>query len=154
MTNPLSRYFDELRTGETFASHGRTITETDIVNWCAMTGDWYVLHTNAEYARTTQFGARIAPGILIFAIAAGLGVPPAAPAILANYGTDALRFVAPTFIGDTVHLEAEVIRLDPGKKADTGVATFRWDMVNQNGRTVMKSDLKVLMACRAKADAA
>ena len=142
------RYFDDIHPGDRLVSRGRTITETDIVNWCALTGDWHVLHTDAEHAAQSMFGQRIAPGILIFAIAAGLGVPPDSPRILANYGTDRLRFLAPTFIGDTLHLEAEVQQCDDGKDDRSGVLTLSWNMVNQNGRTVMASDLKVLMERR------
>ena len=107
--NFLDKYFDEIGVGERFRSRGRTITETDIVQWCALTGDWYVLHTDAHYAAGTRFGQRIAPGLLVVAYAAGLGVPSDAPAVVANYGSNSLRFVAPTFIGDTLHLESEVL---------------------------------------------
>lgn len=146
--HPLYRYFDDIHPGDRIVSRGRTITETDIVNWCALTGDWHVLHTDAEHAAQSMFGQRIAPGILLFAIAAGLGIPPDSPRILANYGTDRLRFLAPTFIGDTLHLEAEVTQREDGKDGRSGVITLSWNMVNQNGRTVMASDMKVLMARR------
>lgn len=144
----LGRYYDELAVGDRMTSRGRTVTETDIVMWCTLTGDMFRLHTDRHYAETTQFGQRIAPGLLVNAFMAGLGVPPDAPAIIANYGTDALRFTAPVFIGDTVHLEAEVIAKEDKKTGRTGVVTLQWNAVNQNGRTVMSSELKCLMACR------
>jgi acyl dehydratase len=142
----LQKYFDQIELGERFRSRGRTITETDIVSWCALTGDWHVLHTDAHYAATARFGQRIAPGLLVLAFAAGLGIPPDAPGIIANYGTDQLRFSAPTFIGDTLHLEAEVRNKLVKRAGRDGVVTLAWNMANQNGVTVMASDLQILMA--------
>ena len=142
----LERHFDVITVGENFRSRGRTITETDIVNWCALTGDWYVLHSDAHHAAASRFGQRIAPGLLILAVAAGLGIPPDAPAIIANYGSEQLRFTAPVFIGDTVHLEAEVTGKTVKRAGRDGVVRLAWNMVNQNGVTVMASDLQVLMA--------
>lgn len=142
----LNRYFDEIALDERLVTRGRTITESDVVQWCALTGDWYVLHTNAHYAASTRFGKRVVPGLLVQAYAAGLGVPPDAPAIIANYGTDALRFVAPTYIGDTLHLEARVLSKETKREDRDGVVRLEWNMVNQNGVLVMKSDLQILMA--------
>lgn len=148
--NFLSRYFDELALGDCFVSRGRTITEADIVSWCALTGDWYLLHTNAHYAAETRFGQRIAPGLLVLAYAAGLGIPPDAPAIIANYGSDQLRFTAPTLIGDTLHLEAEVKGKAVRREGTDGVVTLAWNMVNQNAVPVMTSDLQVLMSFKGE----
>lgn len=148
--NFLNKYFNEIEVGERFHTRGRTITESDIVQWCALTGDWNVLHTDAHFAARSRFRQRIAPGLLVQAYAAGLGVPPDAPAVIANYGTDALRFTAPSFIGDTLHLEAEVKTLRVKTEGRDGVVQMMWNMVNQNGNMVMSSDLQILMAFRPK----
>lgn len=148
MANFLAQYFDDLRVGDKFSSRGRTITETDITNWCALTGDWYVLHSNAHYAAQTRFGQRIAPGLLVLAYAAGLGIPPDAPAIVANYGTDRLRFTAPAFIGDTLHLQAEVKELAIKREDKDGIVRLAWNVFNQNGLQVLASDLQILMSYR------
>lgn len=152
--NFLSKYFDEIEVGDRLRTRGRTITETDIVQWCSLTGDWYVVHTDAHFAARSRFGQRIAPGLLVQAYAAGLGVPPDAPAVIANYGTDSLRFTAPTFIGDTLHLEAEVLSKRMKTEGRDGVIRMSWNVVNQNGSTVMVSDLQILMAYRPKPEAA
>lgn len=148
----LTKYFDEIHVDDSMVTRGRTITESDIVQWCALTGDWYVLHTDAHYAAQTGFGQRIAPGLLVLAYAAGLGVPPDAPAIIANYGTDNLRFTAPTYIGDTLHLEARVISREIKRERRDGVVRLAWNMVNQNGIMVMASDLQILMACKGESN--
>lgn len=147
MNNFLARHYDEIAIGERFVSRGRTVTESDLVQWCALTGDWYVLHSDAHYAARTRFRERIAPGLLVLAYAAGLGIPADAPAIVANYGSDALRFTAPTCIGDTIHLEAEVLEKSDKRPAKDGVVRLAWNVVNQNGAMVMKSDLQILMSC-------
>lgn len=141
----LHRYYDELAVGDHGATRGRTVTETDIVNWCALTGDWFLLHSDKEYAEASMFGQRIAPGMMILAFSGGLGVPPDSRTILANYGSDQVRYPRATFIGDTVHLEMEVVER---KERDdrSGIVDFRWDMVNQNDETVCASRLRVLMA--------
>jgi 3-hydroxybutyryl-CoA dehydratase len=145
MSGPLlSRGFDELDVGARETTMRRTVTEADIVAWCASTWDRFWLHTDAVAARETGFGARIAPGIMVFAFATGLGVPADSRTVVANYGTDHLRFPRPTFIGDSIRLEIEVLEKEP--RDDGGVVTFRWDALNQNGTTVCASRLKVLMA--------
>lgn len=146
METPLLwRHFGELSVGDRAVTRGRTVTETDIVNWCALTGDWFLLHSDKEYAEASMFGQRIAPGMMILAFSGGLGVPPDSPYILANYGSDRVRYPRATFIGDTVHLEMEVAELTD-RDETSGIVDFRWDMVNQNGETVMASKLRVLLA--------
>lgn len=143
-------WFDELNLGATETTRARTITEADIVNWCSLTGDWFVLHSDKVYAEKSVFGQRLAPGLMVLAFSGGLGVPPEAEAIIANYGTDRVRYPRPTFIGDTLHLEIEVEELRE-RDPETGIATFRWDMVNQDGDTTMSSRLKVLLKRRSSA---
>lgn len=140
----VNTWFDQLELGATETTRARTVTEADIVNWCALTGDWFVLHSDKVYAEKSIFRQRLAPGLMILAFSGGLGVPPEAEAIVANYGTDRVRYPRPTFIGDTLHLEVEVEDLRE-RDAETGIATFRWDMVNQDGDTTMSSRLKVLL---------
>jgi acyl dehydratase len=141
----LFRTFDELEVGETQSTRGRTITETDIVNWCALTGDWYYPHVDKVAAERSMFGQRVAPGIMVFAIGTGLGVPADSTTILANYGSDKLRYPRATWIGDTIHLEIEVVEKED-RDAATGIVTYRWDVLNQNGDTVCASQLKILTA--------
>lgn len=152
--NFLYKYFDEIAVGERLISRGRTITETDVVNWCAVTGDWHVLHSDRHYAARSRFGQRIAPGLLVYAVGAGLGVPADADSIIANYGTDYLRFLAPTLIDDTVHLEAEVKEKRVRNDGNAGVVGIEWNIVNQNGVMVLTSKLNILVARAARGQGA
>jgi acyl dehydratase len=82
---------------------------------------------------------------MVYAVGTGLGVPADSTTILANYGADDLRYTKPTWIGDTIHLEIEVLEKDD-RDAAAGVVTYRWDIANQNGETVCASKLKILTA--------
>ncbi|HBV97218.1 MAG: dehydratase [Peptococcaceae bacterium BICA1-7] len=138
----LDSYFDEIEIGQKSVSRGRTITETDIVNFSAFSGDWYPLHSDREYAATTVFGQRIAHGMLIMSVATGLiGMKPGV--VVAFYGMDSLRFTAPTFIGDTVRVEAEL--LEKKDKGAFGVITARQEIKNQRDEVVCTALLKVAL---------
>jgi 3-hydroxybutyryl-CoA dehydratase len=141
----LFRTFDELDVGDSQITMGRTITETDIVNWCSLTGDWFYPHIDKVAAERSMFKQRVVPGILVYAVGTGLGVPADSTTIVANYGADDLRYTKPTWIADTIHLEIEVLEKDDRDKK-SGVVTYRWDIVNQNGETVCASKLKILTA--------
>ncbi len=142
------KYFEDFEVGETIVTRGRTITETDIVAFAALTGDWYPLHSDAEYAKKGPFGERIAHGLLILSVANGL-LPLYDMAIVAFYGMDKVRFTAPTKIGDTIHVELEVT--DKQDKGDLGgVIALRQSVKNQKGEAVALSTLKALIAARPK----
>ena len=70
----MGKYFEDFEIGDVSTSAGRTITETDIVNFAALTGDWNEIHTNKELAARGSFGQRIAHGALVFSVATGLSV--------------------------------------------------------------------------------
>ena len=68
----LRRYFDDIELGEEYVSPGRTVTEADVVIFAGLSGDYNVLHTDAEFMKQSIFGERIAHGLLGLAIQAGL----------------------------------------------------------------------------------
>jgi acyl dehydratase len=142
------RYFEEYKVGERWTTRGRTVTETDVVNFAGVSGDFFPLHVDAEYARTTRFGQRIAHGLLTLSIASGL--VPADPAkVEAFYGLDAVRFVRPVFLGDTVRVEMEVAgktERDDG----SGVVDFRQTVINQHGKPVLTNNYRLLIRKRPK----
>ncbi len=130
----LARYFEDLAVGDSQVTRGRTLTETDVVQWCMFTGDWFPLHCDKTVAEDSVFGQRIVPGLMVQAIAAGLVVPAETTSLIAEYGMDRLRFPAPTFIGDTIHVELEVIEMS---ERDTGgLANIEWRVLNQNDTLV------------------
>ena len=131
-------YFEDYVAGSMTTSRGRTITESDIVNFAGLSGDFVELHVNEEYARSGPFGRRIAHGALIFSISTGMlvqMVPDQSP-IIAFYGVDKLRFTAPVFIGDTVHITRRIVekRL---KEDGRGVIVQEIIALNQDDKTVL-----------------
>jgi len=140
------RYFEDFQVGDVEVTRARTVTEADIVNFAAFSGDWYPLHVDAEYAKKSPFGERIAHGMLVLSVATGL-MPLYEMAIVAFYGMDKVRFTAPTKIGDTIHVELEVLETqDKGELG--GVIGFKNSVKNQQGVVVTVSIMKVMLAKR------
>jgi 3-hydroxybutyryl-CoA dehydratase len=131
-------YFEDYAVDSVAVSRGRTITESDIVNFAGLSGDFVELHVNEEYARSGPFGRRIAHGALIFSISTGLmmQMTDSLDAIVAFYGVDKLRFVAPVFIGDTVRLSRKVLEKQL-KNAQRGVVAFENTVLNQQDKPVI-----------------
>lgn len=143
----ISEYFDDIEVGDRHTTRGRTITETDIVSFAMFSGDWHPIHTDVEFAEADpRFGQRIAHGALVISVALGL-VDFRPEAMKAFYGIDRLRFVAPTHIGDTLHVATEVLAVEP-RTADDGVVTSRFTVLNQRGGEVLVAELKTVVIRR------
>ncbi len=141
-------YFEDFQVGHKLVTRARTVTEADIVNFASLSGDWYPLHTDIEYARKSSFGERIAHGMLVLSIASGL-MPLTDWALVAFYGMDRVRFLKPTLIGDTIHVEAEVVECR--KKEKGGVVNFRQIIKNQRNEAVVSADFKVMVISKEAA---
>jgi 3-hydroxybutyryl-CoA dehydratase len=144
----ITDYFDEISVGDRHVTRGRTITETDIVNFAMFTGDWHPAHTDVTYGSADDVfgGERVAHGALALSVALGL-VTFWPEAMKAFYGIDKLRFVTPTRIGDTLHVETEVLELTP-KGPDRGVVTSKFTVLNQRGEPVIAATLKTVAVAR------
>jgi len=141
----ITAYLEEIAVGDRHVSRSRTITETDLVSFAMFTGDWHPIHTDAEYAAADpRFGQRIAHGALVLSVGLGL-VEFWPPAMRAFYGIDKLRFVSPTFIGDTIHVETEVLQITPREDGD-GVVASRFSVVKSTGDPVAVATLRCLVA--------
>ncbi len=142
----MSKYWEDFQKGERFDTQGLTITETHLVNWSSLTGDWFELHSNEEYAKKTPFGTRIAHGPLIFALALGLVTRReyVGDAVMAFLGIDKLRAVAPVRIGDTIHTEVEFFDKRETQKPDRGIVVLRNRAKNQRNEVVMEFDLTAM----------
>src|SRR2546430_16588397 len=117
------RFFDDIAVGEEYESPGRTVTEADIVLFAGLSGDYNVLHTDAEFMKQSIFGERIAHGLLGLSIQAGLFTRATQPyATLAFVG---LRWQVkgPIKIGDTIRVRARVSAKKETSQGDRGVVT-------------------------------
>jgi len=143
---PRGMYFEEFEVGYEVVSAARTITEADIVNFAALTSDWTQIHVNAEYAKGTTFGQRVAHGLMGLSYAAGLAARLGfiEETVLAFRGLE-WKFSAPIFIGDTIHLRAKVKEKKELKKLGGGNVIFDVHLVNQEGKIVQKGTWEVLM---------
>lgn len=144
------KYGNDFKMGETFTTVAITVTETHLVNWAGLTMDFYSLHMDKEFAAKTQFGERLAHGPLIFGLAVGL-------VGMSGYGQDSvvvwlgvnnMKMLAPVKIGDTIHVETEVIDQKTTKDPSKGVQTWRYSVVNQRGDKVMVFDYIMMFHMR------
>ncbi len=125
-----SRTIDELRVGDA-AESSKTITETDIALFAAVTGDFNPVHMDAEFAKTTPFGARVAHGPITLSLSAGiLGMR--LPGIGTVAVTNHIDYRKPVYIGDTITTRVEVAELDAARNRAT--MSLRW--TNQDGAVV------------------
>ncbi len=148
-SQPRGLYFEEFAQGQVIISPGRTITEADVVAFAGLSGDYNQLHTDAEFARETPYGQRIAHGLLGLAVASGL----AARAGFIEGTTQAFvgltcKFKAPVLIGDTLHLRATVSKLRPMASMGGGMVVFAMEVLNQRGEVVQEGEWTLLMRGR------
>ena len=131
-------YFEDFEASGAAVSRARTVTEADVMAFAGLTGDFTELHTNEEYARSTPFGRRVAHGALIFSISIGLGTRMNLldDTLIAFAGVDKLRFVAPVFIGDTIHVEKRAVECK-ALGAVQGTVVFESRVLNQRGELVL-----------------
>ena len=145
MSEPL--YLEDLNVGDSWTSRARTITETDVVNFAGMTGDYDPLHVDHEFARQTPFGKPIAHGLLGLSFVAGLSSH--APSVQTRAFT-AIRdweFHLPAFIGDTVHVITEVQAIQPSGRR-SGKVIWKRRLMNQKGEVIQSGILETLVKVR------
>jgi acyl dehydratase len=141
------RYFDEIELGEEYESPGRTVTEADIVMFAGLSGDYNVLHTDAEFMKTTMFGERIAHGLLCLAIQSGLFTRATTPYATLGFGGLRWKFKMPVKIGDTIRLRAKVVE-KKDLKPDRGQITLDRAILNQRGEVVQQGQTDLIVQKR------
>jgi acyl dehydratase len=148
MPPPRRRFFDEIEIGEEYESPGRTVTETDLVLFAGVSGDYNVLHTDAELMKSSIFGERIAHGLLGLSIQSGL-LTRAMPtyATIASLGLR-WKFKGPIKIGDTIHVRAKVTAKNETSKPDRGVVTLERTVLNQRGEVVQEGETDLMVERR------
>ena len=141
-------YFEEFEVGMSFTSPGRTITESDIVSFSGLSGDFTQIHTDMEFSKQTVVGERVAHGLLGLAIVSGLAVRTGVleGTVLAFREIVDWKFVKPIFIGNTVHVYQEIIEVKPLPRLGGGAVNIELRLINQQDEVVMKGVWKVLVA--------
>ena len=144
----LRRYFNEIMLGEEYESPGRTVTEADIVMFAGLSGDYNVLHTDAEFMKSSIFGERIAHGLLCLAIQSGLFTRATAPYATLGFGGLRWKFKAPVKIGDTIRLKAKVVEKGDLDKPDRGLVTLDRTILNQHNEVVQQGQTDLIVQKR------
>ncbi len=144
-------FFDEFEIGDSVESVSRTITETDVVNFAALSGDWNLIHSDAEYSKSQMYGQRVAHGLLVLSIASGLAVRLGfmEETVMAFRGLE-WRFTKPVFIGDTVRLRVTVEEKKEMPRVGGGLVTFKMEVINQGGDIVQRGVWDILCKMSAK----
>lgn len=146
-------YYEDLEVGQTFRSPARTVTEADLTIFAMVSGDWNPIHSDAEYARKTPYGQRIVHGVLGVAIVTGmfdrLGI--FEDSALALLGIDEWRFIAPIFVGDTVHMELEIADKRLTSKGDRGIIDRRIRLVRHDGTVLQEGRMGMMTKLRPNA---
>lgn len=143
-------YYEDLEEGSEVTSPARTVTEADIVNFAGISGDFNIIHTDAEFSKSTPFGQRIAHGMLGLSIASGL--------VARNPGAEQHKLVAflgmtwdfrsPVFIGDTIHVVQTVAGKRTTKKPGLGIVTYDAQVINQRGDVCQEGQWKLMYMMR------
>ena len=150
---PRGQYFEQFEIGRKLVTAARTITETDIVNFAGMTGDYNQIHTDAEYAAQDTFGQRVAHGMLVQSIATGLAVQSGViEGTVLAFREQSAKFSLPVFIGDTVHVELEITEKKALPRLGGGNINMKYGVYNQHGKAVQRGDWVMLIKSQSNGE--
>lgn len=143
-------WFEEFEVGQRIITSGRTITESDIVTFAGLSGDYNQIHTDAEFSSKTPFGKRVAHGLLVLSIASGLAMRTGVMegTVIAFREINDWKFSLPIFIGDTVLTELHIIETKRIPRLGGGSLVIELSVKNQNNELTMKGTWTVLVASK------
>src|SRR5438045_1768491 len=131
-------FFDDVEVGQEWISLGRTLTESDIINFAGLSGDFNPIHTDHEFAKTTPYRRPIAHGILVWAVGSGLGVNYPPMRTLAFLSIRDWEFKGPVYIGDTIRVRSSILEKQVRGRGRRGVIVWRRQITNQEGKVVQE----------------
>ncbi len=143
-------WFEEFEVGQQIITTGRTITESDIVNFAGLSGDYNQIHTDSEFAAHTPFNKRIAHGLLGLSIVSGLAMRTGIleGTVIAFREINNWRFTNPVFIGDTIHAELNIVETKAIPRLKGGSINIEITVKNQRDEVTMKGIWTALVASR------
>lgn len=154
--DPYARYWEDFPKGLHFTTRGITVTETHVVNWSMLAGDWLPIHVDQATSEKGPFGSVIAHGPLTLALALGLVTQSNffGDAIIAWLGLDEVRLPAPVRPGDTIRVEVRVDEQVGTSRPDRGRISIGYRVFSQADETVMTFRSTFLMRKRGSLSAA
>ncbi|MDG4668078.1 MaoC/PaaZ C-terminal domain-containing protein [Mycobacterium sp. 236(2023)] len=142
-----AKYLEDLAVGDTFTGPARTITETDVVGFAGLSGDFNPIHTDVEFAADTPYGQRVVYGLLVLSMMTGqldrTGL--FSGSAIAMLGIRDWTFVAPVFIGDTVSFRLTITEVRRTSRGDRGVVGRHFEILNQRGEVVQRGHIDVMV---------
>jgi len=146
------KYWEDLEIGEEHISPSRTVTESDIVSFAGLSGDYNELHTNEEFCKDTMFGGRIAHGLLGLSISSGLFTrtefgQQIGKNLIAFLGLE-WKFKGPIKIGDTITVKVRIIDKKETKNPERGVFVLKREVYNQRGELVQEGETPLMIKRR------
>jgi acyl dehydratase len=136
---PRGLYFEQFESGQKVATAGRTITESDIVRFAGLSGDYNQIHTDADYAAAGPFAERVAHGLLVQSIATGLAVQSGfIEGTVLAFRELSTKFSLPVFIGDTIHVTLEIVDMKALPRLGGGQVVMKFTVLNQEGKAVQR----------------
>lgn len=145
--------FGDLTVDDEWESPARTVTESDVVAFAGLSGDFNALHMDHELARGTSFGQPVAHGLLGLAIASGLGSNAPRVDTMAFLAILEWKFLHPIAFGDTIRVITRVVSLEPRGRGRRGVVTWQRRLVNQHDRVVQEGLTQTLVRARQQSEA-
>jgi 3-hydroxybutyryl-CoA dehydratase len=142
-------YFDDIEVGQDWDSLGRTVTQTDIINFAGVSGDFNPIHMDHEFARSTVFQQPIAHGLLVLSIASGLGIFSPPMRTLAFMSIREWHLREPVFVGDTIRVHTKALEKQAKSRGKRGVITWQRQIVNQHGKIVQEGVTVTLVEGRS-----
>ena len=145
-------WFEEFEVGQRIISTGRTITESDIVSFAGISGDYNQIHTDAEFSSKTPFGKRVAHGLLVLSIASGLAMRTGVleGTVIAFREINNWKFSLPVYIGDTIHAELNIVETKAFPRLGGGSISIEIAVKNQRDEVTMKGIWIALVASKPK----
>ncbi len=146
---PRGLYFEDFEIGQKVITAGRTLTESDIVRFAGLSGDFNQIHTDAAYAAQDTFGQRVAHGLLIQSIASGLAVQTGfIEGTVLAFRELTCKFSRPVFIGDTIHVQLDVSEKKALPRLGGGNVIMKYSVLNQEGQVVQRGVWMMLVKSR------
>jgi 3-hydroxybutyryl-CoA dehydratase len=138
-------YYEDLDINDEHRSAGRTITETDVITFAGLSGDFNNMHIDEEFAKKTVFGTRVAHGLCVLSIASGLWFTMPRLATVAFMGLEDWRFSGAVKFGDTVHITRKLVEKKEHKRPNMGFLIFEVNVHNHDGDVVQKGKWVILV---------
>ena len=127
---PSSLRYDEIRVGQVY-SFERTLTESEVQTFAALTGDVNPLHVDPEYGKKTKFGKNVAHGMLAGSLFSTL-IGMFCPGEKSLYLSQSLQFKKPIFPGDSLKIQGTVT----AKTDSTQIVTLATDILVRGEKAI------------------